>query len=101
MLDIFDDPLNPSKIKCSTDQSQVTERLRSVPQLLAAAGDFFREHTQVIREAKHILEQIDSLDAIPGLVNTRPRHGLDEPKGAHAKGTFATAYTYYEETRDC
>lgn len=71
----------------------MTERLWRIAQLLSTARDLFGKHAQMIRKAEHILKQIHSLDAVPRLVNAGPDHGLDEPKGTHAKRPFSAAYT--------
>lgn len=97
--DILGDALNSAEVERRTDQRQMTERLRRVPQLLPAARDLLRKHAQVIREAEHVLEQTDGLDPVPRLVDAGPDHGLDEPEGAHAEGPFSATYTYDAGTK--
>lgn len=71
----------------------MTERLGRIAQLLATPGDLLGEHAQMVREAEHVLEQVDGTDAVLGLVDARAGHGLDEPECAHAESAFAAAYT--------
>lgn len=66
----------------------MTERLRRVSQLLAAACDLFGEHAQVVRETEHILKKIDRSDEILGLIDAGAGHGLNEPESTHAEGSL-------------
>jgi hypothetical protein len=68
--------------------------LRSISQLLAGSRDLLREHAQVVREAEHILENIDCADQILGVVDTCTSESFDEPECAHAESSFAATNTW-------
>lgn len=72
----------------------MAERLWGVAQLLAADGDLFGKHSEMVGEAEHVLEHADGSVEVFGVVDAGAGQGLDEPKGAHAKGAFAAAYPY-------
>lgn len=46
----------PVEIQCSTDASQVTERLRHIAHLFAGYSNFFGEHPQVVGVGEDIVE---------------------------------------------
>jgi hypothetical protein len=88
---VFRDPV---QVEGRTDQGQMTEGLWGITQLLSTAGDLFREHHQMIREAEHVLKQVYSPWQVLGLVDTGSCHCLYQPESAHAEGTFATTDAY-------
>lgn len=69
------------------------EGLWGVSKLLTTPRDLLREHQEMVREAEHVLEQVDGPDEVLWLVHARPSQCFHKPKRAHAEGAFATAYT--------
>lgn len=60
---------SPVQVERSTDQSQMTERLRRIPQLLSGPRDLLAEHAQVVPEAQHVLEDVDGAREVLLLAN--------------------------------
>ena len=50
---------SPIQVESRTDQSQMTESLRSISQLLPRPRDLLTEHPQMVPEAQHILKDVD------------------------------------------
>lgn len=86
---------DPVEVEGGADEGQVAEGLRRVAELLAAARNLLGKHGQVVREAQHVLEQVDGARQVFGLVDAGPRHGLDEPERAHRKGAFSAAHACF------
>jgi hypothetical protein len=69
----------------------MTKRLRCISQLLSRSRDLFGKHTQVVGEAEHVFEDVDCADEVLAVVDTGAGECFDEPKCAHAEGTFAAS----------
>lgn len=69
----------------------MTKRLRGIAQLLAAPGNLFGKHAEVVGKGEHVFEYVDGLDEVFLVVGARARQGFDEPEGAHAEGAFAAS----------
>jgi hypothetical protein len=69
----------------------MAKSLRCVSQLLTGSRDLFGKHAQMIGEAEHIFEDIDSADEVLPIVDTCAGECFDEPECAHTEGTFATS----------
>jgi hypothetical protein len=57
-------------------------------------GNLLREHTEMVAEVEHVLEDIDSSDEIFAIVDASTSEGFDQPEGTHAKGTLPTTDAY-------
>jgi hypothetical protein len=85
------------EVEGGTDECEVAEGLRRIAELLAGPRDLLGEHGQVVREAQHVLEDVDGQAEVLGLVYAGARHGLDQPEGAHGESALAAADAW--ETR--
>jgi len=68
----------------------MAKSLRRIAQLLTTPRDLLREHAQMIREAEHVLEDVDCADEVLIVVDAGAGECFDEPECTHAEGTFTT-----------
>jgi hypothetical protein len=88
---------NSLEVVCGADESQMTERLRSVPKLFPTDGDLFAKHTQVVAEGHDTFKEADGLVEVSlGLtvVDRSTNECFNQPERAHDEGPFSATDTY-------
>lgn len=85
------------EVVCGADESQMTERLRSVPKLFPTDGDLFTKHTQMVAEGHDTFKEADGLVEVSfGLtvVDRSTNECFNQPERAHDEGPFSATDTY-------